>query len=643
MKNNIFLYQNHLDTLRALAILLVFLFHINKDYFGFGYIGVDIFFVISGYVISQSLIQKKYTSNKISFLEFYTKRILRLFPSLLLMVIIFFTLYLILVNYGDFELKLNFKSSVFSLLGLSNFYFYSNLDQFNYFQIDDYRAPLIHTWSLGVEEQFYFIYPLLVISIFYLIGKTRNSFQFLFLFLSALQLLSFYIFANSFNISHFYLPFSRAWELLTGCLLFLSINSYTNKFIGKKIIYFCAILFLSFFTLFLFLNNEFNEKYLIITSIFFTVFYIIFYKRLPKFLYKNNLISHFGKASYSIYLWHMPMIFFCNLYFKSYIFYAMSIFFTFIFSYTNYFYVEPLRHNKVLKKKIIYFLRFVPVIIIFLVLLVGSSNKLKFRNFLYNAIVSIDKNFSFINIHKGSQKDRLTSKWELSIDDCMNSNENFKRIDYLNCIKNSDTKDLYYLMGDSYGEHFINVLAKNKHIKNLYYGRLDNENFSDRKNKTTAKNTKRNYDKIKKEFYGDKTIIISINYSTDLNYKKLNNFINSFDNENIILISPHNFNFFLKESNNKCEATVNSFKICYLNKDTESIQKFKSIINLLKIDNKNIYTYDLTRFFCNSDVCTNYVEKIDLYVFVDYFSHFTKEFATYISSDFHIFLKSIKN
>ena len=58
MKRNFFLYQNHLDTLRALAVLLVFLFHINKDFFGFGYIGVDIFFVISGYVISQSLIQK---------------------------------------------------------------------------------------------------------------------------------------------------------------------------------------------------------------------------------------------------------------------------------------------------------------------------------------------------------------------------------------------------------------------------------------------------------------------------------------------------------------------------------------------------------------------------------------------------------
>ena len=639
MKRNFFLYQNHLDTLRALAVLLVFLFHVNKDFFGFGYIGVDIFFVISGYVISQSLIQKKYTTNKIGFLEFYTKRILRLFPSLLVMIFIFFILYLILVNYGDVELRLNFKSSLFSLLGLSNFYFFLNLDQFNYFQIDDYRIPLIHTWSLGVEEQFYFIYPFLVITIFYLIGKTKNSFQCLFLLLSAAQLLSFYVFASSFNISHFYLPFSRAWELLTGCLLFLSINNYSNKLIGKKIINTSIIIFFLSCILFLFSNNEFNEKYLILASIFFTIFYIIFYKKFPKFLYQNNLISHFGKASYSIYLWHMPMIFFCNLYFNSYTFYAMSIFFTILFSYTNYVYVEPLRHNKILKKKITYLLKFIPVIIILLVFLEGFNNKIKFRNFLYNTIVFVDKNFSFINIHTGSQKDRLTLKWELSVDDCINSDENFKRIDYLNCIKNSDFEDLFYLMGDSYGEHFINVLAKNNNIKNLYYARLDNENFSYKKNKDTAKNTKNNYDKIQKKFYGNKTIIISINYPKDLNYKKLNDFINSFNDENIIFIAPHLF----KTKNDKCKTSVDNFKVCYLDKDTDSIEEFKLNINVLQNNNKNINIYDLTNVFCNSGVCSNYVKRIDLYVFVDYFSHFTKEFANYISSDFDIFLKSFKN
>ena len=282
-----FFYLNHLDSLRALAVLLVFLFHIDKEIFDFGYIGVDIFFVVSGYVISQSLIQKKLTSKKISFLEFYTKRILRLFPSLLVMVIVFFFSYLIIVNYGDIELIINFKSSLYSLFGISNFYYFSNLDQFDYFQIDNYAVPLIHTWSLGVEEQFYFIYPMIMIVIFFIINKTISSFRFLFVFLLTMHLLSFYIFANSFKISHFYLPFPRVWELLTGCLLFLSINTYTKKLIGRKIIFYSLLIFTTFLIYFVVKNDYFNEKYLILISIFFSIFFICFYKKFPKFFYKK--------------------------------------------------------------------------------------------------------------------------------------------------------------------------------------------------------------------------------------------------------------------------------------------------------------------------------------------------------------------
>ena len=98
----------------------------------------------------------------------------------------------------------------------------------------------------------------------------------LMLFLPYDVYLSFYIFANSFNISHFYLPFSRAWELLTGCLLFLSTNIYTRQFIGKKIIFYSLIFFSLLFLYFVFLNNEFNEKYFILLSIFLTIFYILF-------------------------------------------------------------------------------------------------------------------------------------------------------------------------------------------------------------------------------------------------------------------------------------------------------------------------------------------------------------------------------
>ena len=639
MNKNFFLYQNHLDALRALAVFFVFLFHINKEIFSFGYVGVDIFFVISGFVISQSLIQKKYISHEISLLDFYAKRVLRLFPSLLVMIVFFFTLYLILVSYGDFELQLNFKSSLYSLLGISNFYYFSNIDQFDYFNIDNYSAPLIHTWSLGVEEQFYFIYPLLIVVIFFVINKTKNSLKFLFIFLTVMQLLSFYIFANAFNISHFYLIFSRAWELLAGCLLFLFSNPYTKEIIGKKIFYYSSFFFTTFLFYFIYLNNEFNEKYLIILFIFFTIFYILFYKKFFKILYQSNLILYLGKASYSFYLWHMPIIFFCNLYFKSYIFYVTSILFTVIFSYGSYKFIEPLRYNRFFKKKIKLLLKLLPVLFIIIIFSITFNNNFKYRNFLHNIVVAINNNLSFININKETQKDRLTRKWEFSVDKCKNNYENFKRIEYLNCIKNKDSKELFFLMGDSYGEHFINVLARNDEIHNLYFARLDNENFDNTENINTFEFTKKSYKKVMKQFNGKKTIIISINYPEKLDYKKLEDFVGSLDADNITLISPHLF----KKSDNKCKNIYSNFQICYLTKDEKNIENFKSKINLIKNSNPNVNIYDFTSFFCNSNICTNYLKKTDLYIFVDNFNHITKEFAEYISPNFHIFLKSLKS
>ena len=103
MQSNIFKYQPYLDGMRALAIILVLLYHLNRDVFDFGYIGVDVFFVISGYVITQTLIKQFYTNKKIYILEFYIKRLLRLFPTLLTVILVFFFVYILIVPYGDFE------------------------------------------------------------------------------------------------------------------------------------------------------------------------------------------------------------------------------------------------------------------------------------------------------------------------------------------------------------------------------------------------------------------------------------------------------------------------------------------------------------------------------------------------------------
>ena len=141
MLSNIFKYKVHFDSIRAIAVILVLLYLLNRDVFAFGYIGVDIFFVISGYVITQTLIKSFYINKKIYILEFYIKRLLRLFPTLLTVILVFFIVYILVVPYGDFEYLITLKSAFFSIFGLGNFYFFSNIDQFNYFHITDNSVP----------------------------------------------------------------------------------------------------------------------------------------------------------------------------------------------------------------------------------------------------------------------------------------------------------------------------------------------------------------------------------------------------------------------------------------------------------------------------------------------------------------------
>ena len=221
MQNNIFKYQVHFDSIRAIAVILVVLYHLNKDVFSFGYIGVDIFFVISGYVITQTLIKQFYINNRIHILEFYIKRLLRLFPTLLTVILTFFFIYCLITPYGDFEYTSTFKSAFFSIFGLGNFYFFSNISQFNYFNITNSNIPLIHAWSLGVEEQFYFIYPFLIILSFWTLNLFKKKIENFYLVIFFLIIISFLFFTTNHPFwSHFYLPFSRAWEILCGSLIF---------------------------------------------------------------------------------------------------------------------------------------------------------------------------------------------------------------------------------------------------------------------------------------------------------------------------------------------------------------------------------------------------------------------------------------
>ena len=164
-----FSFRDDIQGLRALAIISVLIFHINPGVLPGGYIGVDIFFTISGFVISQS-ISRSYNSNSFSLANFYYNRFRRLYPALLATVAATFVVGLFL--FPPFLLVQLSKSSIYSLspIAVVNFYF---MLEAGYWSGDSITKPLLHVWSLAVEDQFYLIWPCLML----LLLRGSNSSQ----------------------------------------------------------------------------------------------------------------------------------------------------------------------------------------------------------------------------------------------------------------------------------------------------------------------------------------------------------------------------------------------------------------------------------------------------------------------------------
>ena len=205
-------YRADIDGLRAVAVLLVFAYHLGTARVKGGYVGVDVFFVISGYLIG-SIILSEIAADKFSLLSFYERRIRRIFPAL------FVTLAVCaLLAYKFFlpsELEEFAKSYLAATFSFSNAFFYY---QSGYFEGAAAMKPLLHTWSLAVEEQFYVFLPL------FLLALRRYSSRIRKLAVFSVASISFVISAwGAFNRpdATFYLAHTRAWELLLGTLIAL--------------------------------------------------------------------------------------------------------------------------------------------------------------------------------------------------------------------------------------------------------------------------------------------------------------------------------------------------------------------------------------------------------------------------------------
>jgi peptidoglycan/LPS O-acetylase OafA/YrhL len=233
-------YRPDIDGLRAIAIIPVILFHLG--YLSNGYLGVDVFFVISGYLIT-GLVYNEVVENKFSILKFYERRIRRIFPLVLFTTLIAFLLGLIFMLPDDLE---NLSQSVFA----SNFSannILMKITSADYWAVKNDYKPLMHTWSLGIEEQFYLLYPVIF---FFLNGDKKKFILPLLIFLTILSLTAFFISTDV--PSKFYFLQYRFFELSFGgiCAIYFSKrNLFISSSKSQYILYFLLsiLVFLLFF------------------------------------------------------------------------------------------------------------------------------------------------------------------------------------------------------------------------------------------------------------------------------------------------------------------------------------------------------------------------------------------------------------
>lgn len=204
-------YRPDIDGLRAIAVLMVVVFHAFPSILPGGFTGVDIFFVISGYLIC-SIIVKNLRAGEFTFAHFYSRRILRIFPALICMLgLCLVAGYIILLPDEYYTLG---KHIWWGCLFGDNFVFWKEV---GYFDGAALTKPLLNLWSLGIEEQFYLVFPL------FLWILSRRSLSLL-KGISLFAILSFIcnmIFYFTSPTAAFYSPFSRMWELLAGAFLSL--------------------------------------------------------------------------------------------------------------------------------------------------------------------------------------------------------------------------------------------------------------------------------------------------------------------------------------------------------------------------------------------------------------------------------------
>ena len=439
-------YRPELDGLRALAVLAVMIYHTDDKLLRGGYIGVDIFFVISGFLITSIILKEININSKFSFYNFYERRFRRIIPALI--IVIFFSIiasWFILTPTSFVELA---KSIQYTLLFSSNFFFY--FSEIEYAAESSLLKPLLHTWSLAIEEQYYLLFPILIYGIKKYFKKYLSTLLIIFFFIS-LAIANYLAFYNP-SLNFFMLQ-TRGWELIAGSFLayIKVIKIKNNNFFVSNLITFSSfvIIILSF----IYFNDNILHPSILTTLPVISTCLIIHFSNENNIIKKILSIKIFvfiGLISYSLYLWHYPIFSFArhlNMFdtaLQKISFFLLTVFFSIL----SYFLVEKRCRDKKIKFKKIFI-----TFIFFIIIIFVSSNII-------------------INKQGYYKRDKIISNFGIKINDYVldqgyyikNHFFNFSKNYVPDNFKNNDSKMNILFVGNSFSISLVQSLEFNKNL-----------------------------------------------------------------------------------------------------------------------------------------------------------------------------------
>ena len=303
-------YRPEIDGLRTITVLSVIIYHaevsLGAQYLlKGGFFGVDVFFVISGFLITSLILSEYLRTGAFSIVNFYERRVRRLLPALLTVMLVslpFAWKYLLPTQLIDLS-----KSLIASLLFGSNFYWHNTLQE--YAAESSLLKPFLHTWTLAVEEQYYILYPLIFVAIF----RWRKSLTIVFLTIGFALSLVFAVWMTAKNASFsFYMLPSRFWELLAGGLLATTLHFHPredNDVLLNRLMPILGLLLIFYSVFFIKLDPTTHPGFITLIPVIGSLLIIWFAneKDLVTKVLSSKLLVSIGLISYSLYLWHYPI------------------------------------------------------------------------------------------------------------------------------------------------------------------------------------------------------------------------------------------------------------------------------------------------------------------------------------------------